>query len=92
MFSVEKDEWTDLDTDHPTRRIMSIANVVEVSACTFPAYDDTEIYARSKEALDNARSALDSARQQKADPVDTGIELAKAKFNFILKLGGMQNE
>ena len=89
MFSVDDEEWENLESDHPTRHIRSIGSVVEVSAVTFPAYDATEIHARSKEALDNARSALESARQRKCEPVDTGLELAKAKFNFISKLGGM---
>lgn len=85
MFFVRSDEWDDLDSDHPTRRITDIANVVEVSAVTFPAYDDTEIYARSKEALDNARSALEKARQQRATSVDTDdLELMKAKTKTLL--------
>ena len=87
MFGVRGEEWDDLETDHPTRRITDIASVVEVSAVTFPAYEATEIYARSKEALESARSLLESKRQQGVkNPVDTGInnevELAKAKFNF----------
>ena len=88
-FSVNDEEWENLDTDHPTRHIRSIGSVVEVSAVTFPAYETTEIYARSKEALDNARSALDKARQQNAKPLDSGLELEKAKFIFKSKLGGM---
>lgn len=85
MFFVRSDEWDNLDSDHPTRRITDIANVVEVSAVTFPAYDDTEIYARSKEALDNARSALEKARQQRATSVDTDdLELMKAKTKTLL--------
>ena len=88
MFGVDDEEWEDLDTEHPTRHIRSISSVVEVSAVTFPAYESTEINARSKEALDNARSALESARQTKAKSVDTDLELAKAKFNFKSKLGG----
>lgn len=85
MFFVRSDEWDDLDSDHPTRRITDIANVVEVSAVTFPAYDDTEIYARSKEALENARSALEKARQQRATSVDTDdLELMKAKTKTLL--------
>ena len=70
-----------------TRKITDISTVVEVSAVTFPAYDATEINARCKGALDNARAALDSARRQNANPVDTGeIELLKAK---TIILGGM---
>lgn len=85
MFFVRSDEWDDLDSDHPTRRITDIANVVEVSAVTFPAYDDTEIYARSKEALENARSALEKARQQRAASVETDdLELMKAKTKTLL--------
>ena len=83
-FSVADEEWQDLNSEHPTRRIKAISTVVEVSAVTFPAYQDTQINARSKEALDSARAALESARAEK--PVDTGIDLAKAKLNFISKI------
>ena len=57
---------------------------MEVSAVTFPAYDATSINARSKEALENARSAVETARQQKVEAVDTDkeLELAKAKYDF----------
>ena len=88
MFGVADEEWENVDSDYPTRRIKAISTVVEVSAVTFPAYESTEINARSKEALDNARSALESARQQREQSVDTDsneLELAKAKFNFISK-------
>ena len=90
MFSVDDEQWEDLESDHPTRHIKKIGSVVEVSAVTFPAYESTEIYARSKEALENARSAVETARQQREQSVETDseLELAKAKFNFISKLGG----
>ena len=83
MFSVDAEEWTDLESDHPTRHITKIGSVVEVSAVTFPAYQATEINARSKEALDNARSALDKARQQNAKAVDTALELLKEKSKLL---------
>lgn len=94
MFSIRGEEWQDLDSDHPRRRITDIESVVEVSAVTFPAYDSTSINARSKEALESARSALESARQQAGEPLEseetrgkdeTGedLELAKAKFEFF---------
>lgn len=88
MFSIKDAEWDDLDSDHPTRRIKAISSVVEVSAVTFPAYDATEINARSKEALESARQELESARKEKrAQSVDTdNLELAKAKLNFMSKL------
>lgn len=92
MFSVDDEEWEDLESDHPTRHIKKIGSVVEVSAVTFPAYESTEIYARSKEALENARSAVETARQQSEQSLEKDskiLELEKAKFNFKQKLGGI---
>lgn len=89
-FSIDAQEWLDLESEHPTRRITKIGKVVEVSAVTFPAYDSTEISARSKEALESARHELESAREQRAKSVDTddSLELAKAKYNYFFKNGG----
>lgn len=89
MFGINDEEWEDLESDHPTRHIKDISSVVEVSAVTFPAYESTEIHARSKEALDNARSVLESTRQQEAKSVETdkkSLELEKAKLKFISKI------
>lgn len=89
MFSIDDEEWENLESDHPTRHIRKIGTVVEVSAVTMPAYEATSINARSKEALDNARSALESARQQSSKSVETDsnrLELEKARFNFISQL------
>jgi HK97 family phage prohead protease len=86
MFGIRDEEWEDLDSDHPIRHIKDISTIVEVSAVTFPAYDTTEINARSKEALDNARSAVETARQQNANSVDTELELLKEKTKI---LGGL---
>lgn len=84
MFSVRDDEWLDLDSEHPTRRIKSIGTVVEVSAVTFPAYESTEIYARDKAALDSARSALENARQSEAAALDKAeLSLLKEKINLF---------
>ena len=89
MFGVNDEEWENLDSDHPTRRIKEISTVVEVSAVTFPAYDSTEINARSKEELDSARLAVETARQQRAkESLDSDKELmlAKAKYEFYSKM------
>lgn len=89
MFGVDSDEWEDLESDHPTRHIKDISTVVEVSAVTFPAYQATEIQARSKEALDNARPAVETAREQRASgSVDTGLELLKEQTKTLILLGG----
>lgn len=87
MFGIRDEEWENLDTDHPTRHIRDISKVVEVSAVTFPAYESTEINARSKEALENARSAVDTAGQQSASSVDTD-EMEKLKLQIKI-LGGL---
>jgi HK97 family phage prohead protease len=88
MFSIDEEDWENLESDHPTRHIKKIGSVVEVSAVTFPAYESTEINARSKVALDNARSTVETVRQQREQSVETGseLELAKAKFNFMSTL------
>ena len=67
MFRVEEEEWKDLDTEYPTRRINKIGYVQEVSAVNYPAYEGTEIYARANSSLDNELNALDSARAKAMD-------------------------
>ena len=90
LFTVDDEEWEGLETDHPTRRIKALGTVVEVSAVTIPAYESTDIYARSKEALDNARRTVETARSKEQKSVDTDkkdeLELLKLKTKI---LGGM---
>ena len=83
MFAVDDEEWTELESEHPTRHIKKISSVVEVSAVTFPAYEDTEISVRNKQALENAKSALENAKRT-LDSAE--LELAKAKFEAIIKV------
>ena len=79
MFTIDDEEWENLDSDHPTRHIRKIAQVFEVSAVTFPAYESTEISARDKEALDSAKTTLDSVRRQSLESDKAALELEKAK-------------
>jgi HK97 family phage prohead protease len=84
MFGISDEEWEDLDSDHPTRHVKSISTVVEVSAVTFPAYEATEIYARDKTALDNAKIALDNARASvDTDKQKRELELLKIKAKIF---------
>lgn len=84
MFGIDGEEWENLESDHPTRRIKSISTVVEVSAVTFPAYEATEIYARDKTALDNAKIALDNARASvDTDKEKRELELLKIKAKYL---------
>ena len=85
-FLIDQERWEDLDSDYPTRFIDKFSLIREISAVTFPAYNATDINARSKTALESARAALESERRQKAEAVDTAdIELAKAKYFFKSK-------
>jgi HK97 family phage prohead protease len=90
MFSVDGEEWENLESDHPTRHITRISNVIEVSAVTFPAYEGTSISVRNKEALDNAKLALESAKRSQNLLLDSEkereLELAKAKAEALLKV------
>ena len=87
MFGISDEEWENLESDHPIRHIRAISTVVEVSAVTFPAYESTEINARDKSALDNALSAVETAKRSQHTLVDTDeLELLKLKTKI---LGGM---
>ena len=88
-FSVRGEEWSGLESEYPTRRITDIESIVEVSAVTFPAYTNTSINARSKEALESAREALEKAKEQRKGDLPEGsndteaLELLKAKINIL---------
>ena len=63
MFTVDKDSWEDIDTEMPKRFITSIRRIMEVSACTFPAYATTTLEARGlADALDNAKASLENEK------------------------------
>ncbi len=88
MFRVESEEWTDLETDYPKRRVTKIGYVQEVSAVNYPAYEGTSINARANLSLDNDKQALDNARAKVVDTTDK-LALEKAKNENLLKLGGI---
>lgn len=74
LFFVDSDKWDDLESDHPTRHILRIASIVEVSCVTFPAYEasSVEIKDQSASALESARQkALENARAQSSGSVET---------------------
>lgn len=80
MFEVDGESWENTQSDHPTRRITSIAKIYEVSAVTFPAYEQTEINARSKEELESYLTTLESAKEEASSlDSDTCDEHIQAK-------------
>jgi HK97 family phage prohead protease len=81
MFRVQDEEWQDLDTDMPTRRVLKISKVYEISAVNSPAYSETDINARDLEALDSAKNALDNARSL-LDSNKSELDLLKEKLKL----------
>lgn len=78
MFTISGDEWENLDSDHPTRNITAIGIVAEVSAVTFPAYEATEISARDKRAVEEARKAVSKNSED--------VELEKLKLKYLMEV------
>lgn len=90
MFGVDDEEWDNIESDHPTRRIKAISTVVEVSAVSFPAYASTTINARGGEALESAKQALESAKKLSARSLESDeseknneLELLKLKTKIL---------
>lgn len=82
MFSVDKDSWENIDTEHPTRTILSFGKVFEVSAVTFPAYEATSIQARGlSDALESARASLESAKAEARE-----IERKKKRIRILAEV------
>lgn len=80
MFGVDVDKWEELESAHPKRHVRSISRVMEVSACTFPAYEATSIQTRGlSDALDSARKSLESARAEQLK-----IDRQKQKIRILM--------
>ncbi len=83
MFIVDGDRWENLESDYPKRYITSISKVFEVSAVTFPAYEQTYLNARSlesgKASLESAREALESAKKRSQRIAELNARLEKEK-------------
>ena len=79
MFTVDGDRWEDIESEHPTRTITKLSKVFEVSAVTFPAYEQTSISARGlSDALDSAKESLENERAAKK-----AIEARKQKIRIL---------
>lgn len=86
MFRVDKDMWEELDSEKPTRHIVAISRVYEVSAVTFPAYEQTSIQARGlADALDSAKASLESAKAE-AREAKAAVERRKQKIRILTEV------
>lgn len=79
-FTIAKggDAWTREGDKTPHRSISKFGRISDVSVVDSPAYDDTSIFARSRELVETVRGTLDSDKGADA------LELAKAKNKNIL--------
>lgn len=73
-FTVKREEW-DEETD--TRRILAFDKIFDVSVVDVPAYETTEIYARSKEEYEKDKEKHLKEKQ---------LELEKQKMLLALSL------
>lgn len=86
MFTVDADKWDDIDTDHPTRTVLGIRKVFEVSAVTFPAYEQTTLEARGlADALESAKASLESARAE-ARAEEAKVNAQKQKIRILTEV------
>lgn len=72
-FTVAKEEW-DYETD--TRKVLEIDKLYDVAVVDVPAYDSTEIYARSKEDLEKEKEKYEEDK----------LNLKKEKLKLMLSL------
>lgn len=82
MFVVDGELWEEEESDHPRRTITDIEKVFEVSAVTFPAYEQTSISARGlADALESAKASLESVRAKKR-----AIEDKKKRIKILTQM------
>lgn len=75
-FRIKSQEWINIESDIPTRRITEVSIVHEVSVVNYPAYPQTSVNARNKD-VETSYSALAEARKAYAE--ETELELWKEK-------------
>jgi HK97 family phage prohead protease len=75
-FTVKTEEITDKDKPNPRRRITKFDKIFDVSAVDTPAYEDTTIYARSREHLEKCLQPLENEER-------AALDLAKARNKNI---------
>jgi HK97 family phage prohead protease len=69
-FTIDSDEWSDLDTDHPKRTITKIREIFDVGPVTYPAYQDTTVALRS---LEEARENNSPEPETDQDPIVVSV-------------------
>lgn len=57
-------EWEDLDEDLPLRKINKISRLFDISLVDIPAYENTEVYARSFEILEDIQKTVEAEKRK----------------------------
>lgn len=79
-FIVDKEEWQDVDTDSPMRRVTGFSRIFECSIVAFPAYPGTSVQAASEsDALESVKESLESERRRLADEREREAEQERRK-------------
>lgn len=63
-YDNEGSEWVDLDKDIPLRKIHKIDRLFDIALVDIPAYENTEVYARSFEVLEDIQKSVEAAREK----------------------------
>ncbi len=67
-FTVSKDKW-DMTAEPVQRHIEQIGELLEISIVPFPAYDSTEVDARTKEHLTSCKECRTEVKEILANPL-----------------------
>lgn len=79
VMYIGEDRWEGLDTDMPTRHILAVSRVLEVTPASLPAYEGTDINTRDQHALESAARALESARSRLESQKSEQAEIRQLK-------------
>lgn len=83
-FTVKQDEWKFIEGGPDHRTILQFDRIFDVSVVDVPAYDETSIFARSKEIADAAeKTLLENKAERAAKP-----KLSETAQKIILLQGG----
>lgn len=67
-FRAIKDEWDESDPDHPLRTLKKV-RLYDVAICTYPAYADTSVAARSWDAVRAAKEQREQLPAPETTPI-----------------------
>lgn len=75
-------EWKDVDNDVPLRIIKNIDRLYDVSIVDIPAYENTEVYARSFEVLEDHQKTVEAEKAKQEEFL--------RRMRIKIKLGGIK--